>query len=423
MVAFRSIALVFLLPGSLAFAWQDSPAKQELAGQVRRLVLLLDGNKLSLRERAEKELIQLGPEILSYLPDDSEVESDEVRQRLERIRITHQKKLSALVTQASQVDLAGQMTIQEALEQLARQTGNLVTSRQDEELFLFEYTQRPYWEALDGILDRGQLNLALARTANGQISTLARPPQQRSLSGQAFYKGVFRVEAVQVSSVRDLQNPELRSTRLTVDIRWEPRLQPIYLAIPLKSVGGATENGVRVLADDPEGLRTANVEGNVTAVRVQLPLASVARSESLLGQLQGTISTVIPGYRGTFSFADLTKADQQRRQGGVQVLLHSARAIDKECQVSFSVVYPPAARAFESHRGWIRNNPAWLTDAEGRRLKPSMLMMVGQSGNRIDFRCRFPFAGSLRDCTFSYQSPVLLAEQQIPFQLKEIPLP
>jgi hypothetical protein len=420
----RSLLLIVLLPSSLLLGWQPAEPGDALRGRVDQLVRLLDSPQLARRDSAEKQLSEMGPPILSLLPDDSQLDSNEVRQRLGRVRASLEKELSVRATRASRVDLSGRMTIAEALQALAEQSGNQVTSRPaGNKAHDFDILQQPYWHALDQLLDAGQLNLALARSPRGHLATRARPDQQRGRFGQADYAGVFRIEAVQISSTRDLQNPALKVTQLSLEISWEPRLQPIYLAIPLKSVRGLTENNKPVGADDPEGIRTANMEGNVTAVRIQLPLASIPRQETSIAQFKAALQTVIPGHQGEFLFGQLTETQQRRRQGGVQVILHQAIAKGEQCEVQFSVIYPAAARAFESHRGWIRNNPAWLMDANGTRHKPISLTTTGQAENRVDFRGRFPIQGSLADHAFIYQSPILLAEQSIEFELEGIPLP
>ena len=120
--------LLLILPGSCQLLADEEPAREQRQEQVLQLIKLLDSNQLSQRQRAEKELLHLGPSILSFLPADSRLPSDEVRQRVSRIRGQLEKELAIRVSAATLVDLAGTMTINEALEQLARQSGNPVIS-------------------------------------------------------------------------------------------------------------------------------------------------------------------------------------------------------------------------------------------------------------------------------------------------------
>ena len=214
-----------------------------------------------------------------------------------------------------------------------------------------------------------------------------------------------------------------RAMQLLLDISWESRLQPIYLAIPLSSIKVRTDSGETLHADDPEGVRTANMEGNVSAATLQVPLESISRKATIVRSLSGKIDAVIPGHTGQFLFEDLSQKNQRQLQAGVEVILKNVKVTGSNCQVDFTVFYREAANAFESHRGWIRNNPAWLVDQQGNRLKPEQRRTTGQGDRKLDFQFHFPVEKSLESYRFVYQTPVLLLRQSIPFELREIPLP
>ena len=416
--------LLLILPGSCQLLADEEPAREQGQEQVLQLIKLLDSNQLSQRQRAEKELLHLGPSILSFLPADSRLPSDEVRQRVSRIRGQLEKELAISVSAATLVDLAGTMTVNEALEQLARQSGNpVISSLENKTPVKLDLLQTIYWQALDQVLDAGQLDLAQIRSANGSVIARARPAEQRARSKAATYSSLFRLEPVRITAVRDLRNPAITATQLLLDISWESRLQPIYLAIPLSSIKVRTDSGETLHADDPEGVRTANMEGNVSAATLQVPLESISRKATIVRSLSGKIDAVIPGRTGQFLFEDLSQKNQRQLQAGVEVILKNVKVTGSDCQVDFTVFYREAANAFESHRGWIRNNPAWLVDQQGNRLKPEQRLTTGQGDRKLDFRFHFPVEKSLESYRFVYQTPVLLLRQSIPFELREIPLP
>ena len=416
--------LVLILTGTAPLLGDEGPDQEGLQKQVLQLIKLLDSNQLAERQRAEKQLLKLGPSILSSLPDDSRLPSNEVRQRVSKVREQLEKELAVSASGATLVDLAGTMTVNEALLQLARQSGNpVVPSLENNTPLELDLSGVAYWKALDQVLDGGQLDLAQVRSANGSVVTRARPAEQRARSAAASYSSLFRFEPVRITAARDLRNPAITATQLLLEISWEPRLQPIYLAIPLSSIKLRTDSGDTLRADDPEGIRTANMEGNVSAATLQVPLESISRKATAVRTLSGKIDAVIPGHTGQFLFEDLSLINQRQLQAGVEVIMKTARLTGDSCYVDFTIFYRDAANAFESHRGWIRNNPAWLVDREGTRIKPQQRLTTGQGDRKLDFRFRFPVQQPLESYHFIYQTPVLLLRQSIPFELQDITLP
>ncbi|MFP6750099.1 MAG: hypothetical protein VB855_00340 [Pirellulaceae bacterium] len=417
-------SLLLLLPGSILLVAEDDPAVKQRESHVKQLILLLDSDQLSERQRAEKELLRLGPAILTMLPPGPRLPSDEVRQRLARVRGQLEKELAVRASGATLIDLAGMMTVNEALQSLAQQTGNrVILSLENNTPLQLDFSKTTYFKALDQILDAGQLELAQVRSPDGSVIARARPQEQRARSATASYSSLFRIEPVRITAVRDLRNPAITATQLVLDISWEPRLQPIYLALPLSSIKARSDDGEILRADDPEGVRTANMEGNLSSTSLQIPLQSISRKATLLQTFHGKLDAVIPGHTGQFSFDILSQKNQRLTQGGVEVIMRSARLTGNDCQVNFSVFYRDAANAFESHRGWIRNNPAWLVDQEGNRQQPEQRLTTAQGDRKLDFRFHFPATKPLQSYRFVYQTPVLLVRQSIPFELREIRLP
>ncbi|MEE2686465.1 MAG: hypothetical protein VYB09_09145 [Planctomycetota bacterium] len=417
-------SLFLLLASSILLVAEDDPAVKQRETLVKQLILLLDSDQLSSRQAAEKELLQLGPSILTLLPSGPRLPSDEVRQRLARIRGQLEKELAVRASGATLIDLAGMMTVNEALQSLAQQTGNrVILSLENNTPMQLDFSKATYFKALDQILDAGQLELAQVRAPDGSVIARTRPQEQRARSATASYSSLFRIEPVRITAVRDLRNPAITATQLALDISWEPRLQPIYLAVPLSSIKARSDNGEILRADDPEGVRTANMEGSVSSTSLQIPLQAIPRKATLLQTFHGKLDAVIPGHTGQFSFDILSQENQRLTQGGVEVIMRSARLAGNDCQVDFSVFYRDAANAFESHRGWIRNNPAWLVDQEGNRQQPKQRLTTSQGDRKLDFRFHFPATEPLPSYRFVYQTPVLLLRQSIPFELREIELP
>src|SRR5204862_2386772 len=88
----------------------DAPA--DGAAQVRRLVRQLDAGELDARNKAEEELLKLGPPALESLPTEA-TGSAELQQPVERIRQTLEKRASDQAMQGSKVTLSGLMHLEE----------------------------------------------------------------------------------------------------------------------------------------------------------------------------------------------------------------------------------------------------------------------------------------------------------------------
>ena len=77
--------LAFSAPGSAVAASDD------LAADVRRLVAQLDYSELAARERAEEQLVKLGPAALPFLPSPTDRMPAETAERLSRVRMRWNK--------------------------------------------------------------------------------------------------------------------------------------------------------------------------------------------------------------------------------------------------------------------------------------------------------------------------------------------
>ncbi len=80
--------------GAALLGQAEQPDRADLALEVRRLVHRLDSRELAGREAAERELIELGMEVLDHLPGPDDRVSAEVAQRVQRIRQKLQRAMA-----------------------------------------------------------------------------------------------------------------------------------------------------------------------------------------------------------------------------------------------------------------------------------------------------------------------------------------
>ena len=150
---------VFIV-GSLLVGQTPAVPSGELAGQVARLIRQLDDDRPAIRQAAEASLMQLGPDVLELLPATDAVTSAEVRERLTCIRGHLQHEQARRSVEASLVSLDGEMTVADALRAIQQQTGNTLLGYEDfDQRVTVRMSQVPFWEALDQVLDEGQLTI------------------------------------------------------------------------------------------------------------------------------------------------------------------------------------------------------------------------------------------------------------------------
>ena len=106
---------------------------------------------------------------------------------------------------------------------------------------------------------------------------------------------MFQASILQISSRRNLENPELDYCGLRIRVRWEPRLAPITLAIPASSVSVIDEFGDKVTLPNPEANFSAAVQPEIPEVEFSIPIGLVDRQVEKISKLEATLKAVMPG--------------------------------------------------------------------------------------------------------------------------------
>ena len=287
------------LVGSLVVGQTPAVPSAELVGQVSRLVRQLDDDRPDTRQAAEASLIQLGPDVLELLPTTDAVTSAEVRERITRVRSQLQHVQARRSVEESLVSLDGEMTVAEALRAIQQQTGNTLLGYEEfAQRVTVRMSQVPFWEALDQVLDEGQLTIdPFAGEHRGlMISRAPNGPVRRS--PRVHNQGVFRFEPTMVSAVRDLRAPDLAVMRVRVSIAWEPRTTPILLSQPLDKLEARDDSGRPVAVSGRSGTVAAAVESDVPFVELEFPFALPDRSAQRLASLARNAGRPNPGAGG-----------------------------------------------------------------------------------------------------------------------------
>ncbi len=423
---------VLLLAGCLLVAPADgTTSDQQLALGVRKLVRQLDGARLADRQKAEADLIKLGPRALELLPKVGSRTSAETKQRLARVRRKLQEALAQEATRPSNVTFAGEaVPLSEFLAAVEKQTGNKILDlrerfgqAQTDPKLKIDLHKVPFWEALDKVLDQAGMTVypfamepAVCIVAKGE-----KDAQRRALT---VYSGPFRIEPVTVIATRELRDTGRQSMQIKLQVSWEPRLSPISLRQQLADIKALDENGRSLAVDDSGGEIDVQVDRDDTTVEMYLPFALPAREVKKIASLSGRLDAVLPGKVATFRFDKLTQAKGvEKRVAGVTVTFEGARRSGEIWEMAVSIRFDEAGKSLESHRGWIFNNEAYLETADGKKIQDDGFETTHQSKNEVGLTYLFDLENPPRDLTFVYKTPADILSARFDYKIKDIPLP
>ena len=416
---------------ALLFVPSAGAAEGDMQLRVRRLVRQLDSPRLAERDEAEAALLEVGPQVLDFLPPITERTPSGVEQRLGRVRQKLEQTAAEAMAAASTVTLrAAAMPLSEVLAALQEQSGNpIVDAREqfghqlvDPELEV-DFQQAPFWLALDTVLDRAGLTV-YPYGEQPAVYIVARPAGQVLRRGQALYVGPMRIEPVLLRAERDLRRPDSNRLHLTNELTWEPRVHPITLEQPMAAVEASDERGEPLAVDDPQATLEVPVEGRMTAANLAYVFRAPPRGVERIAAMRGTLRAVIPGKAAAFRFDGLIEARNVRQRiGGATVTLEQVRRSGEFWEVAVRVRFDDAGPALQSHRGWIFNNPAYLETPDGRKIEYARFDTTRQAANEVGMAYLFALDGPPERLRFVYETPVLVLSVDLPYELKDIPLP
>ena len=408
----------------------------DLSIQVRLLVRQLDAARLTEREEGEKRLLDMGPKVLDLLPRPTARQSAEAKLRLGRIREQIQLAAAQAGAQASTITLTGTaMPLSEVLAALQEQSGNTITDIRprfgqqapNPELKV-DFQNTPFWVALDRVLDQAGLTVYPSGDPK-TLSLIARSEDvTMSRTGPASYAGPFRIEPIRIEASRDLRRPAGESLALTLEVAWEPRIEPIGLTQPMGKVVVLDDQGNAMAVADPEAKLGVPIFGSSTA-SMTVPLTLPPRSVKKIASLKGTLMAMIPGPVETFSFDALTDEDLlagkavEKRIAGVTVALDRVRQNNSRWQIYMRVQFDTAGKALESHRGWIYDNEAYLEGPDGTLLEPDASETTGQSANGIGIAYMFALDDPPENYKFIYKTPGIIVTTEFDYEIKDVKLP
>jgi hypothetical protein len=325
----------------------------------------------SQAEAAEAHLVRKGAQVLPLLEAAAKNAGGEQLVRLKNVMAA----LKAIAP--SQVTLQKRsITLKDALHALHEQTGVLVSDVRSDKTnpnFNIFLTNATFWEALDAIAREAKVVVSLYQ-GRGQIALVDGTYRPCPVS----HSGLFRTAAKRITVSQDLESGA-RFCTLTLEVAWEPRLQPFRIENGATKVFLTTAGNKKVEIDQ-DGTGHTDAHGGL-AMELILRFPAPARSVAKLDRMIGSLNVVTPCRMLTFSFDALSKlsgAGEEKKsvQEGVVARITRLNPDDDPWDVEIALDNPGGGAKFESYQSWLVNNEVFLENKKTKERVSSRGMRV-----------------------------------------------
>jgi hypothetical protein len=321
--------------------------------------------------------------------------------------------------------LPNEISLQKALAELAKQTGNTVTDRRRGEktdpVLKLAVQKATFWQALEAIAQAADLRVSLYQR-DGQIALVDGPYRVLPVS----FSGLFRTTVKGLRAVEDLEN-DLHFTVVQLEVTWEPRFQPFLIETRPEALVVEDDQG-HPLKVSEGGKGQASVS-NRAAMDIELRLPAVPRSVAKIGLLKGNLGIIGPSKMLTFTFDKLAKG-QKQKQEDVTVTLSEFTMDQDRWTVGIVLDYPAGGPKFESFQSWLANNRIVL-DKPGVQPFPAnggSDEVASPDGTHAVLHYHFVEAngrklGKPEDWKLIYRTPGKIVALPVAFEFKDVRLP
>ncbi len=419
-----SFLVLLVLPVAVSQGQEEELAMME---EVAKWQSQLNAAAVKDRDQAQEKLLAMGPEILPFLKSATEESTTDFRGRVSRIRKQLETEVVNQASQASQVTLNGAMTVGQALQKIKRQTRNQVVvadpSLADIEIDL-AIKGKSFWKTIDELMSKAKLTIdPYGGSEPGQLSLTRAAGGNRPLKLPTSSNLIFQTQVIRADASVNLQRPELDYTTVTLLVRWEPRLRPFSVDIPMSSVSIVDEYEDEVVLPNPEEVVYGMVQPEIPQVEFSLTLPRVDRQVETLKSLSAKINTLLPGKTEEFRFKKLSKMKPGTRieKAGARVEFGGTRKNEDVYSVQVSISFDKENNALESHQGWVFQNEVYLLDRQGNREEAVSLETIQQDNERVTVV--YYFLEEPGDRTLVYKTPASIIKLPVDIELTKIPLP
>ncbi|MDB5347591.1 MAG: hypothetical protein JWP89_5968 [Schlesneria sp.] len=425
-----AVLIAAVVPIAIAHA-ADSASPTEVRTSVESLIKQLDAPVLVDRTKAERGLLDLGPEGLKYFPAPELTPSASVRESLKRIRVQLERRAARESANASLVRYSGRATVGEVLSEITRQTrnrvelGGAIRPLVDTTISV-DWDSRPFWECLDEICDV----LKTRAVFDPQLGVLVLRPREatdrKELAVQ--HAGPYRL-AILAAEVRPIVgNSANQLLRISGKLSLEPRLRPLFLHFAAADLV-AMVGDLRLEPWNPAATYELPAGDAGREVPVQfdflMPNATTPQEVTLVGRISVQLAAATE--RIVFDQTSQT-AGAARRRGGVTVRLREIKFEgppdgNVQAEIKVNVAYDTGGPAFESHRTWMFHNAVYFENQAGKRFDFTDYDTTLQSNGAVGVDYRWEqLAGPVTQYHFVYEAPTLIVDLPLEIKLDKLPI-
>ncbi len=432
--------LVLAAPG-LRVARGQSPVESPatLRATVDGLLRELEAPALADRTRAERKLLDLGPDVLPLLPAPELTPNASVRETVRRVRRQLERRAAKESALASHITLSGEMTVAELLSQFTRQTRNRVElsdqARAAEKSSLtIDFDNRPFWDCLDDVCERWHLRTEFDAQRASLTLVPRTPGDPVELTVQR--SGPFRL-AIHSAEIRPVVGAaDRRLLRVAGRIAVEPRLRPLFLHFATGDLKGSVVEGKSLAPWNPSARYEHPVSDAGREVPVQfdylLPRSTDPDDTAAPTKinLSGRIGLQLAAGTERIVFDKTSQTPgASRRRGGVTVRLREVKfeplaadaANQLRAEIGVAVSYDTGGPAFESHRTWMFHNAVYLETEAGRRIDFTEYDTNQQADGAVAVGYRWDkLPAPATQYKFVYEAPTLILDLPLDVKLDGI---
>lgn len=408
---------------------QESAQQPDETGnysQLRRLLRQLEDSELSQRDAAETEIIQLGTEVLKFLPSVTPQTSGEMKVRLQRIRQALERQVSEGFLEASHVTLEGRFSLSQLLDNIRQQTNNEFFLQNAEQgagdlTVEVEWENVAFWDAIQNVLDQTDLRIIGFATTENQIALGPGYGQQRVAP---FSTGPFRVDVASIESQQNFGSQIEGQVKINLLLTWESRLQPVFMQLPMSVYRAQLKDGMEIGAVNPQSAPEVRLNVGGCSAQVEIQMERPERGLMELESLKGQFVVSVPGDRHQFTFEKFSGGGRQlQKHGDLSVTLEGSRRNGPVYEIRLFVQFGDSAGALDSFRGWVMSNRAYLQDSQGTQLENVGYQTYASTGNGVGISYLFQINQDPSSLVLIYESPSAITRQTVDFEIRNIPLP
>lgn len=313
---------------------------------------------------------------------------------------------------------------------IKEQTGNKLVDRTGERggdvlpAWNFSLSDREFWPLLDKFLDAADLE-PLMHSSDEGLPIRRRLQDMSPRFGKAVYVGPFRLEVTDVTSRLGTRLYGNHHASITLEIMWEPRLEPLAFAQSLRDLKMVADETTPVELEENVGELSIEVARDAHAVDMHIPLQLPPQQMESISSLQGKINTLVATRSAEFRFEDLTNADKVKKsQNGVTITLMKVRENQGLCELHMQVEFDQKLPTNIAQGSWNFQNDTYLEKATGERVDHAGFESLSQGGRTLGLAYFFDVPpDKLGEYTWVYKTPAGIVEVPIEFELKDVRLP